>query len=107
MLTQMWRMLTWPFRPGPRRPLARRRPEPKRIGPSSLGMEAVDMGLVDRVNRRNGALERVSTLFLPARSIRSFIEQSQTGAAPVPDDETYTAQYHRAYIEKKGSRSND
>lgn len=108
MQALLWQMLTRPFRTGPRRPLASRQPpRAPGSGEAALGLEAVDMALVDRVNRRNNALERVSTFFVPARPFRSFIEQSQTGVTPLPDDETYATRYHRAYIDKKGSETND
>ena len=64
------------------------------------GMEATDRDLIDRVNRRNDALERSSTVAGQRRSKGSFTAAASTRITPMPEDETYAARYHRAYIEK-------
>ncbi|WP_299730990.1 hypothetical protein [uncultured Tateyamaria sp.] len=96
-------LLSAPFRRGPRRPLAARQPgrdEMGQIRDVPLGMEATDLDLVDQVNRRNDALERTSTVAGQKRQTGSFAAAASTRVAPMPEDETYAARYHRAYIEK-------
>ncbi|WP_299149765.1 hypothetical protein [uncultured Tateyamaria sp.] len=100
-------MTTWvdllmrPFRRMPRQSLAARRPgraEMDQIRDVPLGMEAMDMDLIDRVTRQNDALERVNM-------VRSrdgeMVGRSSTYVAPMPEDETYAARYHRAYNKKE------
>jgi len=90
-----------PFRRAPRRPLAFRQPS---LGQDAqgvpLGMEALDLALVEKVNRRNAALERVNTLFTRKRTAGRFLEHAETRVTPLPDDETYAAHFHRAYMKK-------
>lgn len=95
--------LSTPFRRGPRRPMATRQPgrdEMGQVREVPLGMEATDLDLIDRVNRRNDALERSSTVAGQGRSKGSFTAAASTRITPMPEDETYAARYHRAYIEK-------
>jgi len=102
-MTALWSLLSAPFRRGPRRPLATRQPgrdEMDQVRRVPLGMEATNLDLVDQVNRRNDALERASTLVGQKHSTGSFTAAASTRVAPMPDDETYAARYHRAYIEK-------
>lgn len=99
----LWSLLSAPFRRGPRRPLATRQPGRSEMQQDSdvpLGMEATNLDLVGRVNRRNDALERAMTLPQSRRFGGSFTAGASTRIAPMPDDETYAAQYHRAYIKK-------
>lgn len=96
----MLRWLLSPFTRGPRRPLAQRQPTLERDNSVPLGMEAIDMSIVEAANRRNAALERVSTFFAPKRSMGSFLEHAETRITPLSDDETYAARYHRAYNQK-------
>lgn len=93
--------ITYPFRRGPHRPLAHRQPARGQQMKVPLGMEAIDMSVVDRANRRNAALERVSTFFGPRRGVGSFLEHAETRVTPLADDESYAARYHRAYNQKK------
>lgn len=96
-------LLSAPFRRGPRRPLAARQPGRDEMGQTRnvpLGMEATNLDLVDQVNRRNDALERASTVAGQKRRTGSFAAAASTRIEPMPDDETYAARYHRAYIEK-------
>jgi hypothetical protein len=65
-----------------------------------LGLEAVDMTMIDKVNRRNASLERVSTFFAPNRRFGSFVEHAETGVQKMPDDENYAAWFYRAYNKK-------
>jgi len=91
------------FRRGPRRPLATRQPgrdEMGQVRDVPLGMEATNLDLVDQVNRKNDALERTSALAGQKRGTGSFTAAASTRIAAMPDDETYAARYHRAYIEK-------
>ncbi|KIC49066.1 hypothetical protein [Tateyamaria sp. ANG-S1] len=86
-----------------RRPLAARRPDRGEMGQTRsvpLGMEAVDMDLVDKVNRRNDALERVATIRTGGRT-NSFAGRASTHVDAMPEDETYAARFHRAF-QKKG-----
>ena len=95
--------LAAPFRRGPRRPLAMRQPgrgEMGQVRDVPLGMEATNLDLVDRVNRKNDALERASTITGQKRGKGSFAAAASTRIDAMPDDETYAARYHRAYIEK-------
>ncbi|MEM8979823.1 MAG: hypothetical protein AAGD04_10085 [Pseudomonadota bacterium] len=77
------------FSSGPRRPLSASQPaRPDTTTP--LGMEATDLSLVQKTNRKNDALERVMT----------FSEKGANAAghvAPLADDESYAAKYHRLY----------
>lgn len=93
---RFWDVITYPFRYQPQR-LVDYRPEPRSQSTSPLGMEATDMKLVDAVNRRNDALERVHHAPNATQTRRSA-----TDIDPFPEDETYAARYHRAY-NKKGS----
>lgn len=98
---RFWHTLTYPFRRGPRRPLSHRRPtRDAQTEHTPLGMEALDLALVQSVNRRNASLERVSTFFAPKRKTGSFLEHAETSVTPLPDDETYAARFHRAYMKK-------
>ncbi|MEM6760121.1 MAG: hypothetical protein AAF601_11650 [Pseudomonadota bacterium] len=88
------------FRRAPRRPLAMRRPAQAARREIPLGMEATDLSLIDKVARRNDALERTSA----PRTIHqagSFSTAASTDVAPMPEDETYAARYHRAFMKKK------
>ena len=96
-------LLLVPFRRRPRRPFAARQPgraEMGQVRDVPLGMEATDLDLVDRVNRRNDALEKVNTIAGQKRTKGSFTGAASTHIAPMPEDETYAARYHRTYIEK-------
>ena len=96
-------LLSAPFRRGPRRPLAARQPgraETVQVRDVPLGMEATNLDLIDQVNRRNDALERANTIAGQRNSKGSFAAAASTRVDPMPDDETYAARYHRAYIQK-------
>ncbi|MEM6371870.1 MAG: hypothetical protein AAF727_03695 [Pseudomonadota bacterium] len=97
-------LLAAPFRRSPRRPLAARQPGRAEMGQDRdvpLGMEATDLALVDRVSRQNDALERTSAVGSARRGAKgSFTAAASTTVEAMPDDETYAARYHRAYIEK-------
>ena len=87
-----------------RRPLAARRPDRGDMGQTRtvpLGMEAVDMDMIDKVNRRNDALERVATVRTSGRT-DSFAGRASTHVDAMPEDETYAARFHRAF-QKKGN----
>ena len=95
--------LATPFRRGARRPLAARQPgraEMGQVRDVPLGMEATNLDLIDQVNRRNDALERVNTIAGQRSTKGSFAAAASTRIVPMPEDETYAARYHRAYIEK-------
>lgn len=95
-------LLTAPFTRGPRRPLSQRRPEAqggRRERDVPLGFEAIDMDVVDEATRRNEAAERSSRMF--SRGLHSHIERARTRIAPMPEDETYAARFHRAFQTKK------
>jgi hypothetical protein len=98
----LWQWITSPLRRAPRRPLAERQPQRTEQDAVPLGMEAIDFSVVDAVNRRNASLERVSTFFGQKNRLGSFLENAETRITPLADDETYAAQYHRAYNQKKG-----
>ena len=68
------------------------------IAATPLGMEATDLTLIDRVARQNDALERTHTI--GARKSGSFVARTSTHIDPMPEDETYAARYHSAYIKK-------
>ncbi|KNG92998.1 hypothetical protein [Pseudaestuariivita atlantica] len=95
-MTSLLDLLTRPFRRSSRRPLSYRQPQMGRDAEVPLGMEALDMTEVDRVNRRNDALERV-TLAGKNRFGRSFTQNAASRIDPMPDDETYAAEYHRRF----------
>lgn len=97
---RLWEAISYPFRRGPRRPLASRQPAREAQSEIPLGMEAIDMDLIKSVNRRNAALERVNTFFAPKRNTGSHLERAETRVTPLPDDETYAAHFHRAYMKK-------
>jgi len=97
-----WSHLLAGFRRGPRRPLSQYQPLRQDQEETPLGFEALDLREVNAVNRRNAALERISTPF-------SNISGARVNDRPVtqmPDDETYAARYHRAY-NRKGSPQDD
>ncbi len=99
---RLWQIISYPFRRQPRRPLAARRPgsvhaNAQRAVP--LGMEATDMDMIHQVNRRNDALERVNEVYTRDRGAFGVVGAS-TRVAPMPEDETYAARYHRAYQQK-------
>ncbi|MEL6452954.1 MAG: hypothetical protein AAFQ19_17000 [Pseudomonadota bacterium] len=98
----LWASLSYPFRRRPRRPLADRRPGRADLGQeraTPLGMEATDLSLIDRVSRQNDALERTALVGRPGQG-GSFAAAASTKIDPMPEDETYAARYHRAYIKK-------
>lgn len=101
-MTTLWRIITAPFRTGPRRPLASQQPTRAEMGQVRkvpLGMEATDLAAVDRVSRMNDALERTNRIH-NAQSREDFTAASSTKIDAMPDDETYAARYHRAYLKK-------
>ena len=103
-MTTVWARITYPFR-RQRRPLAARRPGRDEMGQSGavpLGMEATDLDLIDKVSRRNDALERSHAVGLTRKSALggSFVSATSTRIDPMPEDETYAARYHSAYIKK-------
>ncbi|WP_299296428.1 hypothetical protein [uncultured Tateyamaria sp.] len=103
-MNQLCRILSAPFRRGPRRPLAARRPDRQTMGQEHavpLGMEATDLALVDRVNRKNDALERVTLPRNGQDRTLSGLSGASTLIDPMPEDETYAARYHRAYNKKE------
>lgn len=63
-----------------------------------LGMEATDLQMVNRVARQNDALERTHAIRTTAKG--SVFARASTHINPMPEDETYAAQYHRAYNKK-------
>ncbi|MEL7093602.1 MAG: hypothetical protein AAFN94_17885 [Pseudomonadota bacterium] len=63
-------------------------------------MEATDLGLIDRVARQNDALERTSAP-RTHQPTGSFAAAASTDVAPMPEDETYAARYHRAFMTKR------
>lgn len=68
------------------------------VSATPLGMEATDLGLINRVARQNDALER--THAIGSRKSGSFIARASTHIDPMPEDETYAAHFHSAYIKK-------
>ena len=98
----IWHWVTYPFRREKHRPLAYRQPQRDEKASVPLGLEAIDMSVVDKVNRRNASLERVSNLFGRNRRYGSFAENADMHITPFSDDENYSARYHRAFNQKKG-----
>lgn len=100
----LWHWLTYPFRHAPRRPLSYRQPQQAQSVASEtpLGLEAIDMSVVDAVNRRNAALERVTAAPGKNRPLSGILKIAETPVVALKDDETYAARYHRAYNQKKG-----
>ena len=100
----LWRWLTYPFRREQRRPLAYRQPQQPQgpVSETPLGLEAIDMSVVDAVNRRNAALERVTGAPGKNRPLSGILKIAETPVVTLKDDETYAARYHRAYNQKKG-----
>lgn len=100
-MARLWHLLSYPFRSGPRRPFAARRPAREDMGQvrtTPLGMEATDIEMVNRVARHNDALERTHAIRTKANG--SLFARASTHVDPMPEDETYAAQYHRAYNKK-------
>ncbi len=89
--------LFYPFKPQ-RRPLADARPERVELGKRALGTEATDLDLVNRVARRNDTLERATDVN-GATSVAG-VSGSSLHVAPMPENETYAARYHRAFNTK-------
>ncbi|WP_415403222.1 hypothetical protein [Tateyamaria sp. SN3-11] len=102
-MTAFWAFITYPFL-RQRRPLAARRPGRVEMGQTRavpLGMEATDLDLVNQVSRKNDALERSHVIATKRTKLGdSFASASSTQIAPMPEDETYAARYHSAYIKK-------
>lgn len=99
----LWGLLSAPFRRGPRQPLAARQPHRAQTAAVPLGMEATDLDLIAQTQRRNDALERV--IKAPAiAGLNGWTGAASTDVAPLPDDETYAAHYHRAYQRKETSK---
>ncbi|MEP1588086.1 MAG: hypothetical protein ABJR46_14475 [Tateyamaria sp.] len=101
-MTGLWQIISAPFRSGPRRPLAARQPGRDEMGQTRvvpLGMEATDLSLIDQVSRKNDALERTNRIHTH-QSKGSFTAATSTKVDAMPQDETYAAHYHRAYIKK-------
>ena len=65
-------------------------------------MEAVDFDLIDKINRRNDALERVNQVRMNNRP-GGWTAAASTDVEPMPEDETYAARYHRAFQAKGNS----
>jgi hypothetical protein len=102
-MKRLWQIMSTPFRRAPRRPLAARRPgraEMGQIRTVPLGMEAIDMALVDQTNRRNDALERTHAIKTDTATAGGYTVQASTHVNPMPEDETYAARFHRAYMKK-------
>jgi hypothetical protein len=88
---------------GTYRPLSSRQPslgsnETERDVP--LGMEEIDMQSVNRVNRRNAALERSNMDWIKGRG-KNQIKTAADGIEPLPDDETYAKRFHSAFMKNK------
>lgn len=93
--------ITYPFRRDPRRPLSARRPSRSEMGQSTktpLGMEATDMDLINKVSRRNDALER--SFGNKTRDGHYILGRASTHIDAMPEDETYAARFHRAFAKK-------
>ena len=86
-----------------RRPLAARRPGRAAMGQDNsvpLGMEATDLALVNKINRRNDALERVNSVRTSELKAGGFTAHASTHVDAMPEDETYAARFHRAFMKK-------
>ena len=99
----LWRLITYPFRRQPREPLASRRPDRAELGQTRnvpLGMEETDLDLVQKVARKNDALEKTNLAY---EQNKGFLTgHRNTHVAPMPEDESYAARFHRAF-NKKGT----
>jgi hypothetical protein len=100
-MTRLWAFVSYPFRRQRRKPFAARRPgrdEMGQVRSVPLGMEATDLTLIDRVSRQNDALERSH----PIGQRRSGLlgARTSTHIDAMPEDETYAARYHSAYLKK-------
>lgn len=89
----------WHYRTqrGIHRPLASRQPDRKKRD-VPLGYEAIDMRFLNKVNRRNEALERGHTNWSRGRT---DVISADTDIDPLADDETYAARYYRAFQRDK------
>ena len=99
----LWRIISYPFRRQPRRPLASRRPDRAELGQTQdvpLGMEEIDLSHVQKVARMNDSLEKTNTTY--ERSKGFLTGHRNTYVAPMPEDESYAARFHRAF-NKKGT----
>ncbi|MEP3844861.1 MAG: hypothetical protein ABJM43_05925 [Paracoccaceae bacterium] len=99
----LWRIITYPLRRQPRVPLASRRPDRAELGQTRnvpLGMEETDLDLVQKVARKNDALEKTNLAY---EQNKGFLTgHRNTHVAPMPEDESYAARFHRAF-NKKGT----
>ena len=96
----LWRIISTPFRRQARRPLADRRPSRDEMGQNRkvpLGMEGLDLDVIDKAARANDTSDRIPTII----GRDGFFGRSATHVAPMPEDETYAARFHRAF-QKKG-----
>ncbi len=65
-------------------------------------MEATNLDLIDKVSRRNDALERVNQV--RTDSPGHWTAAASTDVKPMPEDETYATRYHRVFKEKGNTR---
>ena len=95
----LWSDIKRLFTREPRKPLAARRPSREELGQIKedvpLGMEAIDIDYVEQMARRNDALERANGVH--AGKNVGMLRRAATFVAPMPEDETYAARYHRAF----------
>lgn len=84
------------------RPLASRQPpRDPAASRTPLGMEGLDLDAVDRTTRRNEALERSTGGWTSRQVPRSFLAAPSAVTLRQPDDETYAAWFHTAFLKDK------
>lgn len=86
---------------GTYRPLSGRQPRnDNATGKTPLGMEEIDITEVNRVNRRNNALERTNAEWMRGRGDR-YTRTAADTIEPMADDETYASRFHSAFMKNK------
>jgi len=90
------------------RPLSSRQPQRDAAATQTpLGMEGLDLDLVDSTTRRNEALERSTRGWSARAGKRSFLTGARNEAPTGPNDETYAAWFHTAFLKDKAKEKSE
>lgn len=84
------------------RPLSSRQPQrDPDDAKTPLGMEGLDLALIERTARQNEALERSTGGWNARRTRGSFLGAAPSQGPAKPEDETYAAWFHAAFLKDK------